>query len=47
VSIASIKEAISMVAKIADTLTKNKGKQKRALWWESEDIESIPMKLLR
>jgi hypothetical protein len=36
-----------MVAKIADTLTKNKGKQKRALWWESEDIESIPMKLLR
>jgi hypothetical protein len=35
-------------AEIAGTLTKNKGKQKRALSsWESGDIVSISMKLLR
>jgi hypothetical protein len=35
-------------AEIGGTFTKNKGKQKRPLWsWESEDIASIPMELLR
>ena len=32
---------------MATELTKNKSKQKKALLWESEDIVSIPMKLLR
>jgi hypothetical protein len=41
-------EQRSPKAEIASTLTKNKGKQKRALSsCESEDIASIPMELLR
>ena len=32
---------------MATELTKNKGKQKKALLWEWGDIVSIPMKLLK